>query len=115
MHAHSKLFAVKIVDSSTSESEAQDILKAKNSLLDAINILNDHNSVTGGTKELVQLDNLSRLEKAIEFSQTLFNKHLAAIAEQDLHFDSVINPQAFVHCNNLPQNSGASTHSSKSF
>ena len=59
---------------------------AKNSVLDAINILNDHNSISGSTKELVQLDNLARLEKATNFSQALIDRYIPEMARQALNY-----------------------------
>ena len=43
-------------------------------MMDALSILNDHNQISGGSKELVQLDNTQRLNKAESFSSALFKK-----------------------------------------
>jgi len=53
-------------------------------MLDALSILEDHNSISGATRELVQLDNIQRLSQALTASNAIFIGHLAQIVSKQL-------------------------------
>lgn len=65
-------FSIQMLKADLTLQEVEDIQKARNSLEDATAILNEHNSITGGVREIVQLDNVIRMEKAVEFGLKLF-------------------------------------------
>lgn len=45
-------------------------------MFDSLSILNGHSSISGFSREIVELDNLHRLNKALDFSQNLYMQHL---------------------------------------
>jgi len=59
-------------------------MKAKNKGLDALGIMQDHNSITGDNRQHVVNDNLMRLSKALDYGQNLVNKNVASQISEDL-------------------------------
>ena len=82
-HSHSKLFAQRMLNNHTTLGEVSEILRAKDGLLDALSILNDHNSISGEIREAVVLDNEHRLGKAIQASHRLFSEQIRQEAERE--------------------------------
>jgi len=75
--AQNRYFATKMLDNNATDAEIKDILSAKDKMLDALGVIEDHNSISGATRELVQLDNVQRLSQAEAQSNKLFVAHLA--------------------------------------
>lgn len=83
-HAQNKEFAKEVLKQSVSNDTVAEIMKAKNKGLDALGIMQDHNSITGDNRQHVVNDNLMRLSKALDFGQNLVNKNVATQLSEDL-------------------------------
>jgi len=54
--AHSKLFARKVIDQSTSDEDVDKIMDANKAILDSMGIAQHHDAITGTEKEYVNRD-----------------------------------------------------------
>ena len=76
IHTYSKMFALKLLNSNSTEKETQTILKSKNKLLEVLGTINSGENIAGQTIFAVQIDNLNRMSNAFNNNTLAFNKLL---------------------------------------
>jgi hypothetical protein len=77
LHAQNKLFATEVLRQEANDAEIEELLKAKETVLDALGILNAHNSISGGANEIVVRDFNARLKTALNTSGQVYNRLVA--------------------------------------
>ena len=78
LHAQNKLFAKEVLRQEANDTEVKEILQAKSKVLDALGILNAHNSISGGANEIVVRDFNARLKTALDASSPVYNRLVAS-------------------------------------
>ena len=61
LHASSKLYAMKVLDGMSSDSDIKDVLNAQHSMLDSLGIYQHHDAITGTAKQHVADDYIYRM------------------------------------------------------
>lgn len=77
LHAQNKLFAMEALRQEANDTEIEELLKAKEKVLDVLGILNAHNSISGGANEIVVRDFNARLKSSLVASSQVYNRLVA--------------------------------------
>lgn len=91
---------MEVLKQNVTNDTVTEILKAKQKGLDALGIMQDHNSITGDNRQHVVNDNLMRLSKALDFGQKLVFDKIASQVSDDLGV--VIEGKDLSQCTNGP-------------
>ena len=75
-HAHSKLFARRVIDSNSTDDEISTILDVHFKMLDSLGVDQHHDSITGTDKQYVNNDYSSKLQKNLELSRGAYKTEI---------------------------------------
>ena len=78
LHAQNKLFSMEVLRQEATDAQIDQLLAAKAQVLDALGILNAHNSISGGANEIVVRDFNARLKTALDASSPVYNRLVAS-------------------------------------
>jgi len=81
LHSSNKLFALAVIDQTTSDEQVSKMLDAKAHLLDTVGVVQHHDGITGTGKQHVADDYVNRISKSIEASNPAYAERIDQIAE----------------------------------